>query len=184
MDKKPCIWSYVVVHDEGSAPCIDDNLLTLCICKPLIRRGANIGDWVVGFAKKKIGTNLITYVAEITEKISLEEYFLDPKPRLDKIYYLDNGSLVHYGGEIHNNTRNWRTDLSGKYCLISSNFWYFGKSPLSNIEELHDLYHPYVGQKKIIKPDKLQILKNYLSKINRGEYKDEINTKTNFKGCT
>ena len=69
--------------------------------------------------------------------------------------------------------------------LLSSLFKSFIKlSELSNIEELHDLYHPYVGQKKIIQSDKLQILKNYLSNINRGEYKDEINIKTNFKGCT
>ena len=47
MDKKPIIWSYVVAYDEGSAPCVDNNLLTLCICKPLIRRRANIGDWII-----------------------------------------------------------------------------------------------------------------------------------------
>ena len=183
MDRKPCIWSYVVVHDGGSAPCVDNNILTLCICKPLIRRGANIGDWIVGFAKKKMGTNLIIYVAEITEKISMEAYFSDAKPRLDKIYNLENGNLVHYGGEIHNTPKNWRTDLSGKYCLISKNFWYFGKSPISNIEELDELYHPYVGQKKIMKSDKLQTLKDYLRVIKKGRYHNEIKPKNNFEGC-
>ena len=168
MDRNPCIWSYVVAYDEGSAPCIDNNLLTLCICKPLIRRSANIGDWLVGFTKKKIGQNLITYVAEITKKISMEEYFLEPTPRLDKIYNNIDNSLIHYGGDIHNTSRNWKTDMRGKYCLISTNFWYFGKSPIANIEELYDLYHPYVGQKKIQKSEYLENLKLFITKYKNG----------------
>ena len=168
MDKKPIIWSYVVAYDEGSAPCVDNNLLTLCICKPLIRRGANIGDWIIGFAKKKIGQNLITYVAEITEKISMEEYFLDSSKRLDKIYNVVDNKMVHYGGDIHNSPRNWKTDINGKYCLISQNFWYFGKDHRSNPEELYELYYPYVGQKKIINPEELNKLKNYMNGIENG----------------
>jgi hypothetical protein len=168
MDRNPFIWSYIVAYDEGSAPCTDNNLLTLCICKPLIRRNANIGDWLVGFAKKKLGQNLITYVAEITEKVSMENYFLDPTPRLDKIYNIIDDSFIHYGGNIHNTPRNWKTDVSGKYCLISKNFWYFGKSPIENIEELQDLYHPYIGQKKIEKSEYLDNLKWFITRYKNG----------------
>ena len=163
MDSKPCIWSYVVVHDKGSAPCVDDNLLSLCICKPLIRRSAKVGDWLIGFARKKVGSNLIIYIAEITKKISMKEYFMDQNPRLDKIYNVVGDKLVHYGGEIHNNPKNWKTDLSGEYCLISENYKYFGNSPISNIEELYDLYHPYVGQKKTKKEKYIYDLKKFFN---------------------
>ena len=75
MDRKPCVWSYIVAFDGGTAPCVDNNLLSLCICKPVIRRGAVIGDWIIGFTRKEVGENLIVYIAEVTEKILMEEYF-------------------------------------------------------------------------------------------------------------
>ena len=30
------IWRYVLAHDSGRAPCVDDGVLTLCTCKPKI----------------------------------------------------------------------------------------------------------------------------------------------------
>ena len=36
-------YRYVLVSDDGVAPCVDNNLLTLATCKPLIRRTARVG---------------------------------------------------------------------------------------------------------------------------------------------
>ena len=167
MDKKPCIWSYVVTHDGGTAPCVDNNLLSLCICKPVIRRGAVIGDWIIGFARKEVGENLIVYIAEVTEKILMEEYFIDPEVRQDKIYNFVDNEFIHYGGPIHNSPKNWKTDISGIHCLISKNFWYFGEEPLPIPEELNKFYYPFIGEKKFME---LQKLKNYMQNIKKGVY--------------
>ncbi len=42
------IYSYVVRYDSGFAPNPFYGYCTLATCKPDIRRGAEVGDWVVG----------------------------------------------------------------------------------------------------------------------------------------
>src|SRR5262249_55154673 len=44
----PTLFSYCIPYDFGSAPNPFWGLCTLAICKPDIRRTANVGDWVVG----------------------------------------------------------------------------------------------------------------------------------------
>ena len=89
--------------------------------------------------------------------------------------------MIYYGGDIHNSPRNWKTDINGKYCLISQYFWYFRKLHLNNLEKLYDLYYPYVGQKKITKMDNLLKLKNYMSNIKNGVQKDPTPSKLTTK---
>jgi hypothetical protein len=45
--------SYVVARDYGFAPNPFFGVCTLATCKPLIRRIAHIGDWIVGTGSKK-----------------------------------------------------------------------------------------------------------------------------------
>lgn len=42
------IYSYVLRIDNGAAPNAFGQFCTLTICKPAIRRNAEIGDWVIG----------------------------------------------------------------------------------------------------------------------------------------
>ena len=44
----PNLFSYVLRYDDGAAPNPFWGTCTLAICKPAIRRKANLGDWVVG----------------------------------------------------------------------------------------------------------------------------------------
>ena len=44
----PPLFSYVVAHDGGSAPNPFWGVCTLVICKPDIRRVAQIDNWIVG----------------------------------------------------------------------------------------------------------------------------------------
>ena len=48
----PKTYYYKLTMDNGGAPCVQDHLLSLAICKPTIRRCAQPGDWIVGFGAK------------------------------------------------------------------------------------------------------------------------------------
>ncbi|SFN54073.1 Nmad2 family putative nucleotide modification protein [Dokdonella immobilis] len=42
------IYVYKLTNDDGGAPCVEDELLSLCICKPRIRSVAIEGDVLIG----------------------------------------------------------------------------------------------------------------------------------------
>lgn len=46
----PRIYFYKLVADNGGAPCVENGLLSLAICKPMIRKTAKEGDLILGFA--------------------------------------------------------------------------------------------------------------------------------------
>ena len=46
------IYSYVLRIDDGAAPNPFWGLCTLTICKPAIRRNAQIADWIIGTGSK------------------------------------------------------------------------------------------------------------------------------------
>ncbi len=43
-------YRYVLAHDNGTAPCPQNGLLTLATCKPAIRKTASAGDLIAAFA--------------------------------------------------------------------------------------------------------------------------------------
>jgi hypothetical protein len=75
---QPTLFSYVVRDDAGSAPNPYWGVCTLVICKPKIRRAAQVGDWVVGTgsARSPIGNirGRMIYAMRITDKMTLREY--------------------------------------------------------------------------------------------------------------
>ena len=76
------IYSYLLVTDNGSAPCIQQNLLSLAICKPRIRKAANIGDYIIAFASKSMKISQepkIIYIAKISNKLKLNKYYTEFK---------------------------------------------------------------------------------------------------------
>src|ERR1700758_4385988 len=74
------LYSYVVARDYGFAPNPFYGVCTLATCKPAIRKGAGIGDWVVGTggAANKLTGHLV-YAMQVTEALSFDEYFADPR---------------------------------------------------------------------------------------------------------
>ena len=49
------LFSYVVARDYGFAPNPFFGVCTLATCKPIVRRVAAIGDWIVGTGSKANG---------------------------------------------------------------------------------------------------------------------------------
>lgn len=85
-DQEPRLLIYRIVTDEGHAPHIADGYLTLTICKPVIRNGANVGDYVLALVansnpakkwKTVYGENkyfLAAYLFRVDEIVPMEKY--------------------------------------------------------------------------------------------------------------
>jgi hypothetical protein len=90
---------YPMTNIEGFAPCHQDNLCTLAICKPAIRKKAGnlfiknngkIDYWIIGKAAKEsqIQTNRLIYFMKVENVITFDEYYREMKyrDRADCIY--------------------------------------------------------------------------------------------------
>lgn len=148
------IYSYIIKTDLGFAPNPHHGFCTLATCKPGIRRGAQIGDWVVGISPKKSG-NKIVYVMEVSEKVTISEYFNNPRFELKKPYWgfdnikkcgdniyrpLADGGFeqlpsYHSFSDQTKTEKQKRKDINGKYVLISYKFRYFGIQQAFPLEE-------------------------------------------------
>lgn len=94
------LYCYKMTWDTEFAPNPHRGVLTLATCKPTIRRCANIGDWVSGWAARMVhnndrkafafkeGTNLI-YLAKITKKIPFDEYWREYPQKRPQILIKD-----------------------------------------------------------------------------------------------
>jgi hypothetical protein len=132
------LYVYKLTTDDGGAPCVWDNMLSLAICKPRIRTTAEAGDWVFGFAAKQLSPDeyRLIYIAEVTEVIRCGEYYENArfKNRPDRIYVRggDGRFGVRRRARYHAEGRQLRHDLGDEYeypratVLLSDDFRYFG----------------------------------------------------------
>ena len=121
---------------------------TLAICKPVIRRTASVGDWIIGVRSKE--PDRVVYVMQVSEVVPFNRYWSDTRfikrrsgasPVPDNIYRPNNvGELVQEPNPIHGQTET-RTDLSGKNALVSKRFWYFGEESPMLPTELTRIFH-------------------------------------------
>ena len=201
------LYSYKLDHDYGFAPNPFGGYCTLANCKPDIRRNKKlqIGDWIIGTGSKKLNlVNHVIYVMQVSEKITYNEYWNDPRFQYKKPVI--NGSLVEiYGDNIYHfdeNRKRWRqensahslakgklnkkhleTDTGGGFVLISTNFYYFG----SNCFLMPEKYREICNQGRNIKstsiPEKTQ--KQFITwvqkKFKPGIHGDPINWREHLK---
>jgi len=198
------VYSYLVEHDLGLAPNPFGRYCTLTVCKPKIRKSSKlqIGDWVVGTGSKgleditgRLLRNKLIYAMEVSEKISFEDYWLDPRFQYKKP--IMNGSLISmYGDNFYHkgeddkwiqeesahtnldrtvNKEHLRTDTSGMNALISEHFYYFGdKAPFLPLH-LSKVCHTGIGEKKIISPIAEELINWVTSSFTPGRKSDPIN---------
>jgi len=132
------MYVYKIVVDNGGAPCVQDRLLSLAICKPAIRRTAQPGDLIFAFGTNaKAPANRLVYIARVTERVAEGLYYTreDYSLRPDCIYERrPNGRLVRKADARYHNQADVRPRDVGQYpeyqnavVLISSDFRYFGK---------------------------------------------------------
>lgn len=153
------VWRYVLAVDNGLAPCIDNGQLTLCCCKPVIRKGANKGEWVVAFMPKRFGCK-IAWAGCVDESMTLGEYSQCHAGRTDAIYRLvgmdgDREILRHSGTPFHRAQRDQKRDKRGRNALIFNPFCYFGANPVDPPPEIAKLAYYRQGQSTVGSTDVL-----------------------------
>ena len=122
MDCGTKLYSYILVSDVGCAPCVERGCLTIALCKPVMRRLANVGDTIVGISGHKLGKKKkIIFIATITKMVTMEDY--GDNPRSDSIY---TSMLKMKPNPFHNST-NYEQDIRGKNVIMSTDFIYYGK---------------------------------------------------------
>jgi hypothetical protein len=182
------IYSYVLCSDDGAAPNPFGGICTLTICKPRIRKNAQIGDWVVGTGSinhKLMDfsisdySNYLIYAMKITDKKYLREYDNYCKSDLNiKIPKLDTDDLIKQHGDciydfsngipakirdgVHFKT-NYITDTSGKYSLLSAQFYYFGRSPIKIPEHLKFIIKHGRGHKTRKDPKEVKLFEDWIT---------------------
>ncbi len=143
------LFSYVVARDYGFAPNPFFGVCTLATCKPITRRVAEIGDWLIGTGSSRNDRKgFLVYAMRVTEKITFNEYWGDvrfsrKKPNLrgskkqafgHNIYFKDDFGRWHQQNSHHSykngvpNMKNIVNDTQTDKVLLSSDFVYWGGS--------------------------------------------------------
>jgi hypothetical protein len=121
MNKTPTLFSYVVEHDTGLAPCAEGLYCTLWRCKYAKKINnvvelAQVGDWVVGTGganpRKSAGNGKLVYAMRVDEKLAAMEYLSDAR----------------FAGRT--DTRLPKEDINRRLVLISRHFYYFGSNAI------------------------------------------------------
>jgi hypothetical protein len=133
-------YRYILRHDNGMAPCIDGGLVTLATCKPQIRRGAKVGDWVAGFLPRPHERGLVAFAGRVAELVTVGKYEERFRGRRRDAIYRQNpdGTFTRLQPEYHPD--DFRKDVSAPVLIFDrSATWYFGDHPQCLPEELSHL---------------------------------------------
>ena len=152
-------YSYVIPRDFGFAPNPYFEYCTLATCKPRIRKGAQIGDWIGAFgsARMTISKKLVVLM-QVEEILTFDEYWEDDR-FIAKHPVFGKSKMHMYGDNIYHHVEDrWvqepshhsNTDNSINYLnlnrdtkvdrvLVATEFYYFGSNAISMPEEFEFL---------------------------------------------
>lgn len=132
------VYRYVITVDDGGAPNFEPPFTTLAVCKPEIRRCAQAGNLVIGFAGRPLSSDphAVRWAGVIGEQMPFADYwndlrFQNKKPgfaRMPDNIYQPTGSGLQQVPNAKHSPKNIRTDLSGQFVLVFDRVWYFGPS--------------------------------------------------------
>lgn len=139
---------YVVARDFGFAPNPFHGVCTLATCKPLIRRKAQIGDWVIGMGGARLkAVGRCVFAMKITDTMSFDKFWANPEFRAkrpvrngsrkmmvrDNIYHHNEATSKWEQADSHHSRpdgtpdlANQERDTSADRVIISQHFLYFG----------------------------------------------------------
>ena len=131
------VHTYVIATDAGSAPNYDGPFVTLAVCKPRIRRKAEIGELVLAFAGKQVNPtepHSVVWGGIVAEKMSFAGYwgdrrFAGKKPdrskHPDNFYRPVDSGLLWVKNDVHGPEAT-NHDTGGQFVLGFSPSWQFG----------------------------------------------------------
>ncbi|MBN8861055.1 MAG: hypothetical protein J0H29_21870 [Sphingobacteriales bacterium] len=183
------LYSYIIAFDTGLAPNPFWDELTLNVCKPKIRQSASIDDWIIGTGSKNVKTKngsakdysgKLVFAMKVTKKMTMQNYdqyckenkkkkiaFIDRKDwkRIvgDSIYDFSYGDIPRLRKVLHKEKDKPR-DLSGKYTLLSTNFYYFGENAIPIPKEFDSIIKKEQGHLLIRDSETIENFENWLTK--------------------
>lgn len=144
------IYVYKLTCDNGGAPCVFRNLLSLSICKPHIRTSAQEGDWIVGFGGKSVPElrGRLIYIAQVTAVEESGEYYASTqyRQRPDCIYRRIRAGYEYVDGNRYHGPEDIEHDLGAEpyferaRTLLSNRFCYFGAQQGPALDTIRDIY--------------------------------------------
>jgi hypothetical protein len=199
------LFSYVLRYDDGAAPNPFWGICTLTICKPAIRRTAEIGDWVIGTGSKNSKINIgkthdfsdsIVYAMKVTDKKSLADYdefciknLPDKIPKwFDQDWRKRMGDCIYdFSSKIEPTIRkgvhieaNRDRDISGQYSLLSNQFYYFGGKALPLPKGLKGIIKKNQGHLKIEKQDIIETFEHWIQQFEKNKILGDPQLKHEF----
>lgn len=159
-ERPPHLFSYVLKADTGFAPNPFMGRCTLAACKPIIRRTAQVGDWVVGTGSAHhMASGRVVYAMEVTQKVAFDRYdkgFPMKRPGKgkrkrhgDNIYYRGPSGHYRQRKNTHHGPADMKRDLSGRYVLVSEHFYYLGDGHVRIPPGLRSIVMRGPGHKRI-----------------------------------
>lgn len=153
------MYSYVIPRDYGFAPNPYFGYCTLATCKPIIRKHADIGDWIAAYGSARAFTKeKLVFIMQVKETMTFDHYwedkrFASKKPIFnramycaygDNIYHHENGKWVQEISHHSNidgtiNYRNLEHDTQTNRVLIATEFFYFGNNAIEIPNEFTQL---------------------------------------------
>lgn len=160
------LFSYRVRYDDGAAPNPFGGICTLVICKPVIRRHAEVGDWIAGTgaitSDLADAENRLIYAMRVTRKSTMADYDAftqrhlrikvpnrrsrDPRRWVGDSIYDFSTDPPRQRQSVHPE-ENRETDLSGVYALVSNDFVYFGRAAATLPMDLRPIVKKQQGHK-------------------------------------
>lgn len=136
------LFSYVVARDFGFAPNPFFGACTLATCKPIVRRTASVGDWVIGTGSSKWSrSGQLVYAMCITEDMTFNQYWCDHRFFL-KRPNLQGSKKQAFGDNIY------FRDKTGKWTQQDSHHSYADGTP-----NLHNIVHDTNSDRVLVSTD-------------------------------
>lgn len=134
------IYRYILVNDSGMAPCPEDGLITLGTCKPVIRRMARPGDWVLGFRPGSLVRGLVLWAGKVERSMSHGDYQRAYPKRDDAVYSLGSNGQYERLVPYHPTQAEMNRDISQPVLLFDpGHSYYFNGIPEPLPEDLAHL---------------------------------------------
>ena len=143
------IYRYILPHDYGMAPCPANGFITLATCKPVIRRKAAPGDWVLGFRPGSLERGLLLWGGRVKEVMTHGEYERTHRGRPDAVYReRQDGTFDRLAPEYHPTETAKVRDLSGPVLIFDPTVSaYLNGRPIQLPENLFHLAAAGIGHR-------------------------------------
>lgn len=190
------LFVYPIPRDLGFAPNPFHGYCTLATCKPKLRKSAKVNDWVMGLAasNSKEKKYHCIFFMKVTEKLTFQEYWADPRFELkkpvrngskvqvlgDNIYHKDAAGKWIQEDSHHSNPNgtiheaNLKRDTGSTHdVLVSECFTYFGSEALPL--DLKSLGYEPVRDYRKFSLDNLQYARTLIEKtVMKPDYRNMI----------